>query len=184
MRKFPKQIISLTLGLILLGSMASQANAGSHSKIKKTTVASANCSPSANGPLEASSSYAFQALGADLTATVPKNVATSTLVGSFVTDAKGCPTSGYLAINDNGFVCTSTFTSFIVEGSPNNTGTMTWTSPCTVGPLGFVYASASGFSDVLYFSSNGTDVFTFAGKAQENLPIKNAGSGGGDGDGE
>jgi hypothetical protein len=180
MRKFPKQIVSLTLGLILLGSLASRASAGSRHPAKN--VASANCSPSANGPLEPSSSYAFQALGADLTATVPKNVATSTLVGSFVTDANGCPTGGWITLNDNGFVCTSTFTSFIVEGSPNNTGTMVWTSPaCLVLPAQFVYASASSFSDVLYFSSNGLDFFTFAGKAQENLPIASSGSGDGNG---
>lgn len=170
MRKFPKQVISLTLGLILFGSFSSRANAGSHAKIKPNVTVS-NCSPSANGPLEANSSYAFQALGADTTSTVPGSVASATLVGSFVTDSKGCPTSGYLGLNDNGFTCTGTFTSTIVEGTPANTGTMTWTSAaCFTNPAVFLYASASGFSDVLYFSSNGTDIFTFAGKVQENQP--------------
>jgi hypothetical protein len=170
MRKFPKQIMLLTLGLMLFGSVASRANAGSHSGIKPAAPVS-NCSPSSTGPLEANSSYAFQALGADTTSTVARDVATSTLVGSFVTDSKGCPTTGYLALNDNGFTCAGTFTSAIVEGTPANTGMMTWTAPaCLSNPAVFLYASASGFSDVLYFSSNGTDVFTFAGKAQENGP--------------
>jgi hypothetical protein len=178
MRKFPKQIMLLTLGLILFGSVATRANAGSH---KANTVVS-NCSPSSTGPLEASSSYAFQALGADTTSTVPGAVASTTVVGSFVTDSKGCPTSGYIAFNDNGTVCSGTFVNTLVEGSPTNTGTLTWTvttDAASQGPpngclatitLDFGYSSASGFSDVLYFASNGGDIFTFAGKAQENQP--------------
>jgi hypothetical protein len=179
MRKFPKQIMLLTLGLILFGSVASRANASSHSG-KTPTTAVSNCSPSSTGPLEASSSYAFQALGADSLSTVPGAVATTTLVGSFVTDSKGCPTSGYIASNDNGTTCTGTFVNTLVEGSPTNTGTLTWVETTDAASqlagcfatikFDFVYASASGFSDVLYFSSNGTDVFTFAGKAQENGP--------------
>jgi hypothetical protein len=177
MRKFPKQMISLALGLILLGSLASRANAGSHSKIKKTTVASANCSPSGTGPLEPYSSYGVFLFGADLTATQPKNVATVTVVASFVTDTNGCPTNGFLTINDNGFVCTDTFTSALVEGSPNNTGTITWTAPaCLNSPIRVVYAAASVFSDVIYLSSNGGqpgDIFVLAGKGQENQPTAN-----------
>jgi hypothetical protein len=176
MRKFPKQIMLLSLGLILFGSVASRANASSH----KPTAASSNCSPSATGPLESSSSYAFQALGADTASTMPGAVATTTLVGSFVTDSKGCPTAGYIASNDNGFVCSGTFTSFLTEGSPTNTGTITWTETTDSASqiagcfptitFDFNYANASSFSDVLYFSSNGIDVFTFAGKVQENQP--------------
>lgn len=179
MRKFPKQIMLLTLGLILFGSVASRANAGSHSGIKPTTIVS-NCSPSSTGPLESSSSYAFQALGADTTSTVPGAVASTTVVGSFVTDSKGCPTNGYVASNDNGNVCSGTFVSTLVEGSPSNTGTLSWTVTADAASLlngclptitlDFAYSSASGFSDVLYFASNGLDIFTFAGKAQENQP--------------
>jgi hypothetical protein len=168
--KFFKQMMLLTVCVILLGSLASRADARSH-PAKNAPVVASNCSPSSTGPLEASSSYAFQALGADSTSTVPGSVATTTLVGSFVTDSKGCPTNGFLAVNDNGFSCTGTFTSTLVEGTPTNTGTMTWTSAsCFVDPLVFLYSSASNFSDVMYFASNGTDVFTFAGKVQENQP--------------
>jgi hypothetical protein len=179
MRKFSKQIMLLTFGLILFGSAVSRANASSHSGKSPTTVVS-NCSPSSTGPLESSSSYGFQALGADTTSTVPGAVASTTVVGSFVTDSKGCPTSGYIAFNDNGNVCTGTFVNTLVEGSPTNTGTLTWTVTSDAASLlngcqptitlDFSYSSASGFSDVLYFASNGLDIFTFGGKAQENQP--------------
>jgi hypothetical protein len=167
MKKFSKQMMLLALGLILIGSLASRADAHK-TKVKSSTPTTSDCSPSSTGPLEASSSYAFNAFGADTSATGPGAVATATLVGSLVTDSNGCPTNGYLAINDNGFVCTGTFTSKLVEGTPANTGTMTWTSSCFVNPAVFLYANASSFSDTMYIMSNGTDVFTFGGKVLEN----------------
>ena len=175
MRKFSKQIMLIALGLIVCGSLATQARAGKHKKAKASILVSSNCSPSANGPLESNSSYAFQAFGADSSAVTPGHSATSTLVGSFITDGSGCPTNGFVASNDNGFVCQGTFTSKLTENaSPPNTGVMVWTvSQTTMGclptiTLNFDYANASDFSDVMYLSSNGADVFTFAGKIQEN----------------
>jgi hypothetical protein len=150
MRKFPKQVMSLALGLILFGSLAARANAAF---------------------LEDNSSYAFSATGDDSSAS--NNAATTTMVGSFETNSNATTLTGRIAVNDNGTVCLGSFTSTPVAGSPANTGTMVFTvTNTTFGCIttvkyNFSYATASDFSDVLYFSSNGNDVFSLAGKVQE-----------------
>lgn len=164
MRKFFKPITLLALGLILSGPVALRANAVSTDP---------NCPGVTTGPLETSSSYAFTAIGNDTSAGAN---ATATLVGSLETDSRGCPTGGFLALNDNGSPCLASFTSVLTENaSPPNTGTFVWTSSCFSAAEEFAYATASDFSDTLYFSSNlatsgmvtTPDNFAFAGKVQE-----------------
>jgi hypothetical protein len=150
MRKLSKQLKFLAIGLILAGSFGL-------SGIANAAATDPNCPTiSGSGPLKASESYGFYAMGADSSGGAN---ATVTMVGTVETDTKGCPFAVFFGFNDNGTACTGTFGVVSTKNAlPANTGTMTWT-PVTgcilpANVLEFNYASAPT-GKAMYISNNG-----------------------------
>ena len=164
MEKFSKQMLLLTLGLIMSTSLVSVASAVTNPDCPAVITSG----PGANAPLKANEAYGFYATGADSAAGAN---ATTTLVGDMETDSTGCPEEGFFSIDDNGFPCTGTLTSVLtVNSSPAKTGTMTWTSACFTVPIEFAWANGAGVNPtVMYFSSNSTtNALVMAGKLEDN----------------
>lgn len=162
MRKFPKQLVLLALGLIMSSSLASVANAAVNPNCPGVTTPS-------SAPLKANESYGFYAFGADSSAGAN---ATVTMTGDIETDSTGCIEEAFFSVNDNGFPCVGTFTSVLsVNTSPVKTGSMTWTSgACFVTPVGLAWANGAGANPaVMYFSSNGSSsALVVSGKLEDS----------------